>query len=76
MEVGEAFVPVVGGVRQLGAGGAVFRPGATGLRDAFDREFLKTTGSPGRFVGLVGRYGFTAREVPPRSLRTADLCAG
>ncbi|MER5203604.1 ectoine/hydroxyectoine ABC transporter substrate-binding protein EhuB [Streptomyces sp. NPDC002825] len=76
VEVGEAFVPVVGGVRQLGAGGAVFRPGASGLRDAFDRELLKITGSPERFVGLVGKYGFTAREVPPRSLRTADLCAG
>jgi polar amino acid transport system substrate-binding protein len=76
VEVGEAFVPVVGGTRQLGAGGAVFRPGATALRDAFDRELRKITGSPERFVGLVGKYGFTAREVPPRSLRTADLCAG
>ncbi|MFF0428718.1 ectoine/hydroxyectoine ABC transporter substrate-binding protein EhuB [Streptomyces sp. NPDC021012] len=76
VEVGGAFVPVVGGVRRLGAGGAVFRPGAGGLRDAFDRELLKITGSPERFVGLVGKYGFTTREVPPRSLRTADLCAG
>ncbi|MFE7596195.1 ectoine/hydroxyectoine ABC transporter substrate-binding protein EhuB [Streptomyces sp. NPDC057494] len=74
VEVGEAFVPVVDGARQLGAGGAVFRPGADGLRDAFDRELRKITGSPERFVGLVGKYGFTAREVPPRSLRTADLC--
>ncbi|MCX5231641.1 ectoine/hydroxyectoine ABC transporter substrate-binding protein EhuB [Streptomyces sp. NBC_00233] len=76
VEVTEAFVPVVDGERQLGAGGAVFRPGATGLRDAFNKELLGITGSPDRFVDLLGRYGFTAREVPPRSLRTADLCAG
>ncbi|MFE0650347.1 ectoine/hydroxyectoine ABC transporter substrate-binding protein EhuB [Streptomyces sp. NPDC059534] len=76
VEVTEPFVPVVGGVRQLGAGGAVFRSGATGLRDAFNRELLRITGAPDRFVELVGRYGFTDREVPPRTLRTADLCAG
>ncbi|MFB7588869.1 ectoine/hydroxyectoine ABC transporter substrate-binding protein EhuB [Streptomyces sp. NPDC056169] len=76
VEVAEPFVPVVDGVRQLGAGGAVFRPGATGLRDAFDIELRKITGAPDRFVELIGRYGFTSREVPPRSLRTADLCAG
>ncbi|MFF1510221.1 ectoine/hydroxyectoine ABC transporter substrate-binding protein EhuB [Streptomyces sp. NPDC058326] len=76
VEVAEPFVPVVDGVRQLGAGGAVFRPGATALRDAFNGELRKITGSPDRFVELVGRYGFTASEVPPRSLRTADLCGG
>lgn len=76
VEVTEAFVPEIDGKRQLGAGGAVFRPGATGLRDAFNKELVKITGAPDRFVGLIGRYGFTEREVPPRSLRTADLCAG
>ncbi|MGA5194364.1 ectoine/hydroxyectoine ABC transporter substrate-binding protein EhuB [Streptomyces exfoliatus] len=76
VEVTEAFVPEIDGKRQLGAGGAVFRPGATGLRDAFNKELVKITGDPDRFVGLIGRYGFTEREVPPRSLRTADLCTG
>ncbi|MGW8352320.1 ectoine/hydroxyectoine ABC transporter substrate-binding protein EhuB [Streptomyces wedmorensis] len=76
VQVAEPFVPVIDGVRQLGAGGAVFRQGATDLRDAFNRELAGITGAPDRFVGLLGRYGFTAREVPPRSLRTADLCAG
>ncbi|MEX0172281.1 ectoine/hydroxyectoine ABC transporter substrate-binding protein EhuB [Streptomyces sp. LMG1-1-1.1] len=76
VRVTEPFVPVVDGVRQLGAGGAVFRSGATDLRDAFNRELREITGAPDRFVGLIGRYGFTAREVPPRTLRTADLCAG
>ncbi|MFE5295480.1 ectoine/hydroxyectoine ABC transporter substrate-binding protein EhuB [Streptomyces sp. NPDC056632] len=76
VEVGSPFVPEVGGVRQWSAGGAVFRPGARDLRDAFDRELAKITGDAGRYVGLLGRFGFTAKEAPPRSLRTADLCAG
>ncbi|MEV5972150.1 ectoine/hydroxyectoine ABC transporter substrate-binding protein EhuB [Streptomyces sp. NPDC051921] len=76
VEVGTPFVPEIGGVKQWSAGGAVFRPGARDLRDAFDRELAKITGDPGRYVGLIGRYGFTAKEAPPRSLRTADLCAG
>ncbi|MFF5970150.1 ectoine/hydroxyectoine ABC transporter substrate-binding protein EhuB [Streptomyces sp. NPDC012769] len=75
VEVGTPFVPEIDGVKQWSAGGAVFRPGARSLRDAFDRELAKITGDPGRYVDLIGRYGFTAREVPPRSLRTADLCA-
>lgn len=75
VEVGAPFIPEIGGVRQFSAGGAVFRPGAAGLRDAFDRELAKITGAPARYVGLIGRYGFTEREVPPRTLRTADLCA-
>lgn len=76
VEVATPFVPVVDGVKQWSAGGAVFRPGARSLRDAFDRELARITGDPGRYVGLIGRYGFTAQEAPPRSLRTADLCAG
>ncbi|MEU8544080.1 ectoine/hydroxyectoine ABC transporter substrate-binding protein EhuB [Streptomyces sp. NPDC048717] len=74
VEVAEPFVPVVDGVKQWSAGGAVFRPGADSLRKAFDGELAKITGDPARFVRLVGRYGFTEREAPPRSLRTADLC--
>ncbi|MFJ3906449.1 ectoine/hydroxyectoine ABC transporter substrate-binding protein EhuB [Streptomyces sp. NPDC090025] len=76
VEVTTPFVPEVDGVQQWSAGGAVFRPGARDLRDAFDRELTRITGDPARFVGLVGRYGFTEREAPPRTLRTADLCAG
>ncbi|MFI8521633.1 ectoine/hydroxyectoine ABC transporter substrate-binding protein EhuB [Streptomyces sp. NPDC085481] len=76
VEVGTPFIPEIGGVRQFSAGGAVFRQGASSLRDAFNRELAKITGAPDRYVALIGRYGFTEREVPPRSLRTADLCAG
>ncbi|MFF4874399.1 ectoine/hydroxyectoine ABC transporter substrate-binding protein EhuB [Streptomyces sp. NPDC000961] len=76
VEVLEPFVPVVDGVERHSPGGAVFRQGATTLRDAFDEELAKITGDPARYVRLIGKYGFTEREVPPRTLRTADLCAG
>ncbi|WP_406859377.1 ectoine/hydroxyectoine ABC transporter substrate-binding protein EhuB [Streptomyces sp. HUAS MG47] len=74
VEVLDPFVPVVKGVEQYSPGGAVFRPGATSLRDAFNAELAKITGDPARYVGLIGKYGFTDREVPPRTLRTAELC--
>lgn len=74
VEVLEPFVPVIDGVEQHSPGGAVFRPGATGLRDAFNQELRKITADPARYVRLIGKYGFTEREVPPRTLRTADLC--
>ncbi|GAA3049121.1 transporter substrate-binding domain-containing protein [Streptomyces roseofulvus] len=76
VEVLEPFGPEVEGVKQYSAGGAVFRTGAVSLRKAFDAELARITGDPARYVRLIGRYGFTEREVPPRTLRTADLCAG
>ncbi|MFD4370850.1 ectoine/hydroxyectoine ABC transporter substrate-binding protein EhuB [Streptomyces sp. NPDC058486] len=75
VEVLEPFVPVIDGVKQYSPGGAVFRKGAESLRDAFDDELARITGDPDRYVALIGKYGFTAREVPPRTLRTAELCA-
>ncbi|MFJ5707462.1 ectoine/hydroxyectoine ABC transporter substrate-binding protein EhuB [Streptomyces sp. NPDC093105] len=76
VEVLEPFVPEVDGVKRYSPGGAVFRTGAVSLRKAFDTELARITGDPARYVRLIGRYGFTEREVPPRTLRTADLCAG
>ncbi|AXE23738.1 ectoine/hydroxyectoine ABC transporter substrate-binding protein EhuB [Streptomyces globosus] len=74
VEVLEPFVPELEGKPRYSPGGAVFRPGAGALRDAFNRELAGITGDPARYVRLLGRYGFTEREVPPASLRTADLC--
>ncbi|WP_371588836.1 ectoine/hydroxyectoine ABC transporter substrate-binding protein EhuB [Streptomyces virginiae] len=74
VEVLEPFVPEVDGRKRYSPGGAVFRPRATGLRDAFNAELAKITGDPDRYVALIGAYGFTAREIPPATLRTADLC--
>ncbi|APU43387.1 ectoine/hydroxyectoine ABC transporter substrate-binding protein EhuB [Streptomyces sp. TN58] len=74
VDVLEPFVPELNGAPQYSPGGAVFRPGATALRDAFNGELAKITGDPARYVSLIGKYGFTEREVPPATLRTADLC--
>ncbi|MFJ4517213.1 ectoine/hydroxyectoine ABC transporter substrate-binding protein EhuB [Streptomyces sp. NPDC088816] len=76
VEVTEPFVPVVNGVKQYSPGGAVFRKGSEELRDAFDRELKKITSDPGRYVQLVGEYGFGKDTIPPADLRTADLCKG
>lgn len=76
VEVLEPFVPEVDGKKRFSPGGAVFRTGAVSLRKAFDAELARITGDPARYVRLIGKYGFTEREVPPRTLRTADLCAG
>jgi polar amino acid transport system substrate-binding protein len=74
VEVTEPFVPVLNGKKQYSPGGAVFRKGSEALRDAFNGELKKITGDQARFVQLLTPYGFGASEVPPASLKTADLC--
>jgi polar amino acid transport system substrate-binding protein len=76
VEVLPSFVPVVGGVKQTSAGGAVFRPADGALRDAFNKQLATITSSQSTYLGLLGQYGFTAPNVPPASLKTADLCKG
>lgn len=74
IEVLKPFLPVVDGEKQYSPGGAVFRSDATELRDAFNRELRKITSDQGRYVDLLGTYGFSKSEVPPADLKTADLC--
>ncbi|MGW3506312.1 ectoine/hydroxyectoine ABC transporter substrate-binding protein EhuB [Streptomyces sp. NPDC000994] len=76
VEVTDSFVPVVGGVKQYSPGGAVFRKGSEELRDAFNEQLKKITSDPGRYVQLVGEYGFGKDTIPPADLKTADLCKG
>ncbi|MFE7232805.1 ectoine/hydroxyectoine ABC transporter substrate-binding protein EhuB [Streptomyces sp. NPDC057596] len=76
VEVTGSFVPVVDGVKQYSPGGAVFRKGSEELRDAFDEQLKKITSDPGRYVRLVGEYGFGKDTIPPAGLKTADLCRG
>ncbi|MFJ4686032.1 ectoine/hydroxyectoine ABC transporter substrate-binding protein EhuB [Streptomyces sp. NPDC088789] len=74
LEVTESFVPEVDGVKQYSPGGAVFRQGSEDLRDAFNRELKKITSDSGRYVQLIGEYGFGEDTIPPADLKTADLC--
>lgn len=75
VEVSEAFIPVVDGKEQIGAGAAVFRKDDTELRDAFNAELKKLLASD-KWLELVEPYGFTEAEKPDPSLTAEKLCQG
>ena len=75
VEVAEAFVPVVDGEEQIGAGAAVFRQGDDELREAFNAELRKILES-GKWLELVEPYGFTEAEKPDPDLTAEELCKG
>jgi polar amino acid transport system substrate-binding protein len=75
VEVAEAFIPVIDGEEQLGAGAAVFRKGDEKLRDAFNAE-LKELLASDKWLELVEPYGFTEAEKPDPSLTAEKLCQG
>jgi polar amino acid transport system substrate-binding protein len=75
VEVAEAFIPVVDGEEQIGAGAAVFRQGDTELREAFNAELAKLIESD-KWLELVEPYGFTEAERPDPSLTAEQLCQG
>jgi polar amino acid transport system substrate-binding protein len=75
VEVAEAFIPVVDGKEQIGAGAAVFRKDDTQLRDAFNAELKKLLASD-KWLELVEPYGFTEAEKPDPSLTAEKLCQG
>jgi polar amino acid transport system substrate-binding protein len=76
VEVTQPFIPVQNGQKQYTPGGAVFRKGSESLRDSFNKELKKITTNKARYLQLLQPYGFGAAEVPPASLKTADLCKG
>ncbi len=76
VEVTPSFQPVVDGKKQSSAGGAVFRTADKTLRNDFNKQLLTITSNPDEYVSLIGKYGFGKNNVPPASLKTADLCKG
>ncbi|TCJ22656.1 ectoine/hydroxyectoine ABC transporter substrate-binding protein EhuB [Microbacterium sp. PI-1] len=76
VETTEAFVQEIDGVPQIGAGSTVFRTGDTELLDAYNEQLAAITGDEQAYLDLVGEYGFTAENLPPSDLTTAQLCAG
>ena len=76
VETTGAFVQVVDGVEQIGAGGTVFRLEDTDLVEAYNAELAKITGDESTYLNLVEEFGFTAENLPPSTLTTAQLCAG
>jgi len=75
VEVSEAFVPVIDGKEQLGAGAAVFRRSDTELREAFNEKLADLIQSP-KWLELVEPYGFTEAERPDPELTAEQLCQG
>lgn len=75
VEVAEAFIPVVDGEEQLGAGAAVFRQGDDELREAFNAELAELLESD-KWLELVEPYGFTEAEKPDPELTAEVLCEG
>lgn len=76
LETTEAFVQVIDGVEQIGAGATVFRQADTELLEAYNEELAKITGDEQTYLDLVEPFGFTAENLPPADLTTEQLCAG
>ncbi|MDY6870460.1 MAG: ectoine/hydroxyectoine ABC transporter substrate-binding protein EhuB [Actinomycetota bacterium] len=75
VEVSEAFIPVIDGEEQIGAGAAVFRKSDTALREAFNEKLAELIRSP-NWLELVEPYGFTEAERPDPELTAEQLCQG
>ncbi|MBC7723388.1 MAG: transporter substrate-binding domain-containing protein [Burkholderiaceae bacterium] len=76
VETTGAFVQSIDGVDQVGAGATVFRQADTALLAAYNDALADITTDVDAYLGLVGEYGFTAENLPPADLTTAQLCAG
>ena len=76
VETTDAFVQVIDGVEQIGAGGTVFRQEDTELLEAYNEALASVTESEESYLAVVGDYGFTAENLPPEDLTTEQLCAG
>ncbi|GAB3271902.1 type 2 periplasmic-binding domain-containing protein [Arthrobacter pigmenti] len=77
VEVTKAFTAVIDGEEQVGSGATVFRPGDDELRKAYNEELEKSVlADEETYLGVVGEYGFTAENLPPKDLTTEELCSG
>ncbi|TDE97434.1 transporter substrate-binding domain-containing protein [Occultella glacieicola] len=76
IEVTESFVANIDGVEQFGAGGTVFRPADTELRDAYNEQLAPIVEDEATYLEVVGDFGFTAEERPTGDFTTEQLCAG
>ncbi len=76
ISVGDGFVQEIDGVKQLGAGSTVFAKGDDDLREAYNEGLAKVTESEKSYLDVVGEFGFTAENLPPKDMTTAELCKG
>ncbi|MDN5600842.1 MAG: transporter substrate-binding domain-containing protein [Brachybacterium sp.] len=76
VEVTESFVAEIDGVKQVGAGGTVFREEDTSLLDAYNEKLAEIIADPERYLSIVGDFGFTNEELPPEDMTAEILCSG
>jgi polar amino acid transport system substrate-binding protein len=76
VEATEAFVAVIDGVAQIGAGSEVFRPDDTELLDAYNEELATYLGDQEKWLEVMEPFGFTETEFPPEGLTAEMLCGG
>jgi polar amino acid transport system substrate-binding protein len=76
VEMATPFFPVVGGKKQIGAGGYGFRKGDEAFRDAFNAKLTELQQRDG-VLPIVEKFGFGKPEVDAAKDLTADgLCKG
>ncbi|WP_087484673.1 transporter substrate-binding domain-containing protein [Brachybacterium massiliense] len=76
VEVTESFVQEIDGVKQVGAGGTVFRQEDTSLLDAYNEKLAAIISDPERYLSIVGEFGFSEEELPPEEMTAEILCSG
>ena len=76
LEATDSFEAVVDDVVQVGAGATVFREKDSQLREDYNKELAKITGSTEAYDGVLGEFGFTDAERPPKEITTDMLCKG
>ena len=76
VEVTESFVQEIDGVKQVGAGGTVFRQDDTSLLDAYNEKLAEIIADPERYLSIVGEFGFGEQELPPEEMTAEILCSG
>ncbi|NMA76838.1 MAG: transporter substrate-binding domain-containing protein [Actinomycetales bacterium] len=76
VDVTESFVQEIDGVKQVGAGGTVFRKEDTSLLDAYNEKLAEIIADPERYLSIVGDFGFSEEELPPEDMTSEILCSG
>lgn len=76
LEATDSFEAVVDDVVQVGAGATVFRDEDSQLREDYNEELAKITGSTEAYESVLGEFGFTDAERPPEDITTDMLCKG
>ncbi|GGR52350.1 polar amino acid transport system substrate-binding protein [Nocardioides luteus] len=76
LEATDSFEAVVKDVVQVGAGATVFREKDSKLREDYNKELAKITGSTEAYEDVLGEFGFTDAERPPENITTDMLCKG